>query len=169
MVPALPSQMQPPPLGITVERNRKATSIIPQKPPFPITPVMLCKVWDIIKIPPTTPDKLMIWAAMNVCFFSFLPAGEVCMPSATSYDPTWHLCLREVSVNSHTSPTKALINSKASKTDSFRQGVTITQGKTDQQLCQLTALLPFIALCNTQPGPLFQFRDDSFLTIEKFM
>ena len=91
------------------------------------------------------------------------------MPSATSYDPIWHLCLRDVSVDSHASPTKAFINIKASKTDPFRQGVTITLGKTDQQLCPLTALLPFIALRNTQPGPLFQFTDGSFLTREKFV
>ena len=37
------------------------------------------------------------------------------MPSAMSYDPTWPLCLRDVSVDSHTFPTKAFINIKAPK------------------------------------------------------
>ena len=47
--------------------------------------------------------------------------------------------LRDVSIDSHTSPTKAFI--KVCQSDPFRQSVTITLGKTDQQLRPLIALL----------------------------
>ena len=106
---------------------------------------------------------------MNVCFFGFLRSDEACAPSPNSYDPTWHLCLGDLAIDSHTCPTKAFLNIKASKTDPFRQGVTITLGKTNQQLCPLAALLPYVALRGSQPGPLFQFTDGAYLTRERFV
>ena len=69
---------------------------------------------------------------MNACFFGFLRSDEACAPSPNSYDPTWHLCLGDLAIDSHTCPTKAFLNIKASKTDPFRQGVTIMYIGKDQ-------------------------------------
>lgn len=111
----------------------------------------------------------MLWAAMNVCFFGFLRAGKICTPTASSFDPSWHLCVGDLALDSHIAPTKLFLTIKASKTDPFRQGVTITLGKTGHQLCPMTSILPYVAKRGSTPGPLFQFEDGSFLTREKFV
>ena len=113
--------------------------------------------------------NLMIWAAMATCVFGFLWAGEVCCPSASDYDPTWHLCVSDMALDSHLAPTRLFITIKASKTDPFRQGVTITLGKTGQQLCPMSAILLYVAMRGDDPGPLFRFADGSFLMRGKFV
>jgi len=49
------------------------------------------------------------------------------------------------------------------------KGVTITLGKTGLPLCPMTFILPYIARRGAHPGPLFCFREGSFLTRERFV
>jgi len=65
-------------------------------------------------------DGLMLWAAATTCFFGFLRAGEVVVPSDSAFDPSIHLSCRDISVDSHSTPTYVAVNIKASKTDPFR-------------------------------------------------
>ena len=44
---------------------------------------------------------------------------------------------------------------KRSKTDPFRQGVTLFLGRTESPLCPMDALLPYLAVRGNQEGPLF--------------
>ena len=126
-------------------------------------------VWQVVKSRPCTHNSTMLWAAMNTCFFGFLRAGETCAPSASACDPSWHLCVGDMALDSHAAPTRLYLTIKASKTDPFRHGVTITLGKTGHQLCPMTAILPYVARRGSTPGPLFQFEDGSFLTREQFV
>ena len=49
----------------------------------------------------------------------------------------------------------------ASKTDPFSKGVTICLGRTDNDLCPVSA---YVAVRGTEPGPLFRFPDKIPLT-----
>ena len=77
----------------------------------------------------------MLWAAASLCFFGFLWAGEICVPSDNSYDEGAHLNFNDVSVDSMEKPSSLRIRIKASKTDPFRQGVDIFMGRTGNELC----------------------------------
>lgn len=87
-------------------------------------------------------------------FFGFLWAGEVCSPTATSFDPSWHICMGDLALDSHTALTKLFVTIKASKTDPF---------------CHHPGKDRPPALPNVHPAPLFCFRDGSFLTRERFV
>lgn len=90
-------------------------------------------------------DATMLWAAAAMCFFGFLRAGEVVVPSDSSFDPSIHLTVADVSVDSHTSPSYLAVRIKASKTDPFRQGVTIYLGRTNYRICPVAAVLSYLA------------------------
>ena len=91
---------------------------------------------------------------MLLCFFGFLHLGEVVIPSDASFDPEVHLTASDVSVDSHASPSYVAVRIKASKTDLFRQGVTIYLGRMD-----VAAILSYIVRRDLSPGPLFTFED----------
>ena len=58
---------------------------------------------------------------------------------------------------------------KASKTDPFRLGITLVLGATQQDLCPLAAILPYVALQGVGDGPVFQLDSGGFLTRERFV
>ena len=57
---------------------------------------------------------------------------------------------------------------KQSKTDPFRQGVTLFLGKTGSPICPVDAILPYLAVRDNRPGPLFIFQDCCMLTRQTF-
>ena len=59
----------------------------------------------------------MLWAAVSMCFFGFLRMGEVIVPSGMAFDPSVHLSVADVSVDSHASPMYVAVNIKVSNTD----------------------------------------------------
>ena len=64
----------------------------------------------------------MLWAACTTCFFGFMRSGELVIPSYSSFDPSYHLTLEVLVVNSCKSSTFMQLTLKGSKTDSFRRG-----------------------------------------------
>ena len=118
----------------------------PQQSRLPITPSILSRIRSFLFAQSCTWDRRMIWAAMNMCFFSFLRSGEICTPSSTNFDPGAHLTIADISVDDRASPSKLFVRIKASKTDPFRAGVTVVLGATLQELCPITAILPFLTL-----------------------
>ena len=56
----------------------------------------------------------------------------------------YHLGFKEVRVDSRSASTFLQVQIKASKTDPFRQGVTVYVGYTDNGLCPVTAVLSYI-------------------------
>ena len=111
-------------------------------------------------------DRQMLWAACCTCFHGFLRSGEATVPSLEAYDPEVHLSMSDVSLDSASHPKSVIIRIKASKTDQFRKGVDIHLGRTDNELCPVSALLAYISIRGLEPGPLFRFENGSPLTRE---
>ena len=61
-------------------------------------------------------------------------------------------------------PRLLTVRIKASKTDPYRQGVTIHIGRTRGELCPVAAIFGYMVT-----GPFFRFRDGRGLTREQFM
>lgn len=114
-------------------------------------------------------DATMLWAAAATCFFGFLRAGEIVVPSDSAFDPSSHLAVDDVSVDNHTSPSYLAIRIKASKTDPFRRGVTIYLGRTSYRICPVAAVLSYLVKRGPSPGPLFTFDDGRYLTRDRFI
>ncbi len=57
----------------------------------------------------------------------------------------------------------------ASKTDSFRKGVTLFIGKVPSELCPVSAMLAYLLVHGKQSGPLFRFQDGKCLTWQRFV
>ena len=81
-------------------------------------------------------DHVMIWAT---CCMAFLRSSEHTVPSQDGYnpDPSVHLSLSDVAVDSRSSPSMIRVRIKQSKTDPFRPGINLYLGK----LMLLLALL----------------------------
>ena len=88
----------------------------------------------------------MMWAACCLAFFGFLRSSEFTIPTQSGYDPEVHLSPKDVAVDNRAKPRMLKVIIKQSKTDPFRQGVTLCLGKTDSQLCPVDALLPYMAV-----------------------
>ena len=61
-------------------------------------------------------------------------------------------------------PKLIMIKIRQSKTDPFRQGVTLYLGKTESLICPIMEIFPFWALRGKQPGPLFILKDGWMFT-----
>ena len=99
-----------------------------------------------------------------IMLFKIFMFGRSGHPSDTNFDPEVHLTASDVGVDSHASPSYVAVRIKASKTDPFRQGVTIYLGKTDSHICPVAAILSYIVRRDSSPGLLFTFEDGCCLT-----
>ena len=63
----------------------------------------------------------MLWAAMCVCFFGFLRAGEAVAPEM-NFDASRHLTYADIAVDDLVDPKQLQVYIKQSKTDPFRLG-----------------------------------------------
>ena len=62
----------------------------------------------------------MVWAACCLCFFTFLRVGEMTVPADAI-----HLCVADLALDDPSSPNMLSVKIKQSKTDPFRQGVSL--------------------------------------------
>ena len=111
---------------------------------------------------------IMMWAACCLEFFGFLRSSEFTISTQIGYDPKVHLSPNDVAVDNRATPWMLKVIIKQSKTDPFRQGVTLCLGKTDSQLCPVDALLPYLTVRGNQEGPLFITADGRRLTRQLF-
>ena len=110
----------------------------------------------------------MPWAACCKCFFAFLWVRKMIVPSSGSFDPTVHLSERDVAIDNNRKPSAVRIGLKQLKTDPFRKGINLYVGKTSGLLCPVAALLHYLRICGTEPGPLFRLKDGYPLTRARF-
>ena len=104
----------------------------------------------------------MLWAACCVFFFLvFLRLGELTAPECGEFDPGQHLSYADIAVDNRSDPKVVSIRIKQSKTDPFRQGVTIFLGRTDGMVCPVAALMSYLAVRGPGGGPLFRYQDGS--------
>ena len=102
----------------------------------------------------------MLWAALTTAFYGFLRVSEYTSSHRTKFDPSTTLLFSDVSLEGDV----AHIFIKASKTDPFRDGITIRLAANESSLCPITAIKNFLPLHPTKSGPLFTYQDNKFLT-----
>ena len=136
---------------------------------LPITPDILLVIRRVWNAEPGRRDCIMLWAAVCLCFFGFLRAGEITVPSDSSYDAGAHVNADNIAVDSKSHPKVMRVRIKASKTDPFRQGVDVFLGRTGTPLCPIAAVLAYMAVRGLGSGPLFRFADGRFLTRDRFV
>ena len=148
---------------------KKMTASRSARPRLPITPGILRQLRQFWQARPNRHDALMLWAAACMCFFGFLRAGEVVVPSESEYDPSVHLSQGDVRVDSKSSPQYLEVRIKASKTDPFRRGVSVYLGRGFGDLCPVAAILNYMVRRDATAGPFFLFSNGTFLTRERFV
>ena len=136
---------------------------------LPITPEILRRIRRVWQQDETSYDKIMLWGAVCACFFGFLRSSEITVPTLAGYEAGTHLSMADVTVDVPALPQVIRLNIKASKTDPFRQGVSVYLGRTGNTLCPLVAMLSYLAARGTEPGPLFRLKDGRPLTKAAFV
>ena len=115
----------------------------------------------------TLHDKRMLWAAFTTAFYGFLRPGELRALAVAHFYPDSTLRHSDLTLNS----TYIRLHIKASKTDPFRQGHTVTIGATNTSTCPLRALKNYLELLQSTPSrpssPFFVFKDRAYLTRSK--
>ena len=132
-----------------IKRVQVASGPAPQRRRLPITARTLRHSWEAQG---ASFVRQMLWAACCTCFHGFLRSGEDTVPSQSTYNPDVHLSMSDVSLDSSTNLKAAIVRIKASKTDQFCQGVNVYQGRTDNELCPVAALLAYIAYSRRGAG-----------------
>ena len=100
-----------------------------------------------------------------LCWILWFPQiGELTAPEKEEFDPKQHLTVKDIAIENLANPRTISIRIEQSKTDPFRQGVTIYLGRTDSMLCPVAALLSYLVLRGRGEGPLFKFKDGRALS-----
>ena len=142
----------------------------PRQARHPITPEILGLLHAAWSHPTdiSQADATMLWAACCTGFFGFLRAGEFPCSSWNVYTQEM-LSFRDVSVDSHHTPSLISIRLRRSKSDPFGNGVTVHLGSTGHAICPVAALLGYLAQRGQGQGPLFLFQNGSPLSKVKLM
>ena len=150
-------------------KSKQAKQGRQSRPRLPITPSILRQMRQVWVQSGEDFNHIMLWAASTTCFFGFMRAGEITVPSQGAYDPSAHLSFNDIAVNDPTDPTLMEIRVKASKTDPFRNGVNLYVGRTNNELCPIAAMTAYLAIRGGSEGPLFRFENGRSLTRERFV
>ena len=153
--------------GVGVVRGKEGRTTRKKQP---ITPTILRGVYSLKGDQELGGgDWKMFWGACCLAFFGFLRAGEMVPPSAQAYDPSYHLNFSDLSADHRTHPSVIHVRIKASKTDPYRRGVTVVLGETKKDLCPVLALMDYLRVRGSGPGPLFKCRNGDTLTKPMFV
>ena len=125
------------------------------KPRLPITLPILRSIKRALSKDTPSYDNTIFWAMCCLAFFGFLRVSEFTIPGDSTYDPACHLSLNDIAVDSRANPRLLQLLLKQSKTDQFKQGVTVDLGATDNPVCPVKAVLSYLEKRSTRPGPLF--------------
>ena len=121
---------------------------------LPITPSILRTLYHHWSQSPVSFNVTCLWAACCLGFFGFLRSGEFTCQSWSAYDPSM-LSVGDVEVDSRHSPSALHVSLRHSKTDVFGVGATIHLGRGLSYLCPVAAVLAYLAVRPSTPGPLF--------------
>ena len=125
-----------------------------QKVRLPITATVLRQIKAVLDTS-SSPDKAVLWSIASTAFFGFFRLGELLLSSPKGFKPTLDLAWGDVAINDRTNPTMVQIHLKRSKVDQFGTGANIVLGRTGEDLCPVSAILNYIAVRGTEPGPFF--------------
>ena len=142
-----------------IRRQQGSTRSVPKR--LPITPYLLrIMAQNLFNSSRFYEDKIMLWAAILLAFYGFLRISEYTSTHKKQFDPNITLLVRDVSLRHG----QAEVHIKASKTDPFREGVCVRIAANNTPLCPIKALSEFLAIHPSGNGPLFVFRNGTFLT-----
>ncbi len=79
-------------------------------------------------------------------FLRFLPLGEICIPSRTSFNANIHLTPHDITVNNKSQPSMFQIRLKQLKTDQFHEGPNIVISVTGQYVCPVAGLFQYLTV-----------------------
>ena len=125
---------------------------------LPVTPTILRRVKAVLDQDPLGFNNRLLWAACCTAFFGFMRSGEFTVPSSSLYNPDHHLSMRDVAIDNHCCPSLVAVTLRVSKTSQFSP-VTIFLKRTQADLCPVKALLSYLEIRGTNPGPLFVTED----------
>ena len=91
------------------------------------------------------------------------------MPSDGVYDASAHLSWGDITVDDPARPSRMEVRIKASKTDPFREGISLFIGKVATDLCLVSAMLAYLVVRGSHAGPLFKFSDGKPLTRQRLV
>ncbi len=86
-------------------------------------------------------------------------AGELTVPSDSSFDASVHLAWGDVAVDDPASPMVLSVKLKVSKTEPFCQGITLHIWKLSSDLCPVSVMLAYLLVRGRHAGPLFKYCD----------
>ena len=142
-----------------IRRSQGKRYSLPQR--APVTPSLLREMYQVLfNSSRAHEDKLMLWASLTTAFFGFLRVSEYTSSCKTKFDPETTLLCADVAISGDV----VSINIKASKTDPFRQGLTVRLAANGTFLCPLAAISHFLSVHPTREGPLFVFHNNKYLT-----
>ena len=129
---------------------------------LPVTPELLLRIHTLWSNHSLSFDKVMLWAAFCLGFFGFLRSGEFTSPSQNPNECV--LSVSDVSIDSRQCPQVLTVFLRRSKTDQFGAGSYIHLGQTSTPLCLVAAVLAYLSIRPSTPGPLFIFHDGTPLS-----
>ena len=141
---SLPDPFQEAPLLHLLLRGIKRSVGLSSHQRLPITMTLLQHIKEeLARAPDFLPtDKLMLWSAFTLAFYSFLRSSEFTSPSATQFNPLVHLCFTDVSFTSEGCLTLHL---KSSKTGPYRQGCSLLVAPSPRLCCASPQEVPLSA------------------------
>lgn len=138
------------------------------KPRYPITFDILERICILLRKKETY-ENLLLETMCTLAFFAFLRCGEFTIDCADKFDPVFHLCLADLLIFDDCVHLKL----KASKTDPFRQGITIKLFETKRCICPYSVCCRYFSQrvkLNSQPeSPLFLEHSGTVVTRNKFL
>ena len=121
---------------------------------LPITPPLLRQICRCLEATMHS-ERVVLWAICSLAFFGCFRLGELLLESSPSFDRRRHLAWGDIAVDNQANPRMLRIHLKQSKTDQFGRGADVVVGRTGRDLCPVAAVLGYIAIRGSQPGPFF--------------
>ena len=133
---------------------------------LPVTPFILRQIKALWSTCAQSYESVMIWAVCCTAFFGFFRIGELLETTSSGHQG---LSMNDIAVDSLSEPSAIQIHLRRSKTDQYGQGVDIYLGRTEGDICPVTALLAYLGVRGSSGGPLFKYSDGKALTKQCFV
>ena len=147
--------------------KKKQGSIV-KRQRLPITMPILSKMCSLLRMYVFGSfNSIMLEAACTIAFFGFLRCGEFTV--LNQFDQECHLCVSDFQITDDC----IFVTLKRSKTDPFRQGITIPLFKTGYSICPVLSILKYnqirLSLCLPRNEAFFICQDGKPLTRHFFI
>ena len=140
-----------------------------RQPRLLITPEILQQIKEAWEKDQIDKDRVMLWAAFTLCFFSFICSGKLCCITEGAFDQSCNLTPHDIAVDDVRNPTTMKVHLKCSKTDLFREETDKFLACMDDELCPIAAMLSWLVIRGNKDSPLFNFHSGAPITRSSFV